>query len=90
MSNKVNKIQKEVAKERNIDKIKLKGGKVKGKYPNNMKRIPADSVTIIVNFRDVDQRDAFINSQDFKKIYGDLVVLAQRFENKNVETIFNP
>lgn len=58
--------------------------------PQNMKRLPQNSYTIIFNFQTKEDRDKFVEANEFKNSYGNLNSLANKFNVKKVETIPNP
>ena len=41
--------------------------------PSKLKRLPNNSCTIILKFENSDDRDNYINSEEFKKAYGELL-----------------
>lgn len=55
-----------------------------------MKRLPQNSYTIIFKFPTIEDRDNFVDSDEFKRSYGNLNSLANKFNVKKVETIPNP
>ena len=41
--------------------------------PSKLKRLPNNSFTIIIKFGNIEDRDDYMNSEEFKKVYGNLL-----------------
>lgn len=60
------------------------------KLVQNTKRLPQNSYTIIFNFPTKEDRDKFVEDDEFKINYGNLNSLANKFNVKKIEAIPNP